>query len=253
MRHCARGFGSFLLLAVSGLLAGCSTVPFRAPLHVGITPDFPPIIAKADGVISGLEADFAVRLARDLHRSLEFVELPWEQEVPALLSGKIDLIMSGMSVSDTRRVRVDFCDPYMQSGLMALVRREDVRQYASADDVKKCDGRIGAKKGTMANVFVEEHCRRARLVLYTIPNDAAVAVKNKKLDMFIHDAPSIWWLASKYEADVAVVPVRLTEEELAWAIRPGNAALKEQVNRILADWKATGALHRMLTRHVPYM
>jgi ABC-type amino acid transport substrate-binding protein len=253
MRHRTWWFSALALPAIGLLVAGCSTFQLQKPLRVGVTPDFPPIIAKENGTIGGLEADFAVRLAADLGRKLKLVDLPWERQVPALLSGDIDLIMSGMSVSDIRRVRVDFCDPYMKSGLMALISRKAVDEFVTAEDIAKAGGRVGAKKGTMADVYVQENCRLARLVHFTIPNDAALALKNRKLDIFIHDAPSIWWLASKYEADLSVVPVRLTEEELAWGIRPGNAALKQRVNEILARWRTDGTLQRTLDRYVPYM
>jgi len=237
---------------VGGLaLAGCNSVPASSPLRVGVTPDLPPVIAKAEGAIVGLEADFAKRLARELERPLEWVELKWEDQVPALLTGRIDLIMSGMSVTETRKVRIAFCEPYMTSGLMALTRRKDASQYKTRDGLLQSDDRVGVKKGTTADTFAQEQFRNAYLVHYEIPNDAALALKNRTLDIYLDDAPAIFWLASKYESDLTFSRVRLTEEDIAWGVSPNNSGLKEQVNQILAGWRKDGTLQRILERWVP--
>lgn len=124
-----------LVVAVGFLAPGCKTIfkPFRSTLRVGVTPDFPPVIMKEDGILRGLEIDFAVRLADELGRPIDLVELPWDHQVSALLGGDIDLIMSGMTATDLRRVRIDFCDSYMKSGQMALVRRKDVAKIKTRD------------------------------------------------------------------------------------------------------------------------
>ena len=244
-----------LLVAIGFLATGCRTVlkPFRSPLRVGVTPDFAPIIMKEDGILRGLEVDFAVRLADELGRRLDFVELPWDRQVTALLNGEIDLIMSGMTATDLRRVRIDFCDPYMTSGQMALVRRRDAARFKTREDILYAFDRVGVKKGTTADGFVQENCPQAQVVQYLVPNDAALAVRNRRLDVFIYDAPAIWWLASQYEADLAVVPILLTQEDIAWGIKPGNEPLKKKVNNILGQWKENGTLQILLDRWVPNM
>ena len=242
-----------LLVAVGFLSAGCKTVfkSFKSTLRVGVTPDYPPVVMKEDGILRGLEIDFAVRLADELGRPLDLVELPWDRQVSALLSGDIDLIMSGMTDTDLRRVRIDFCDSYMTSGQMALVRRKDAAKTQTRDDILYKFDRVGVKKGTTADGFVQENCPRAQLIQYLVPNDAALAVRNRRLDVFIYDAPAIWWLASQYESDLAVVPVLLTTEDLAWGIKPGNTLFKQQVNDILGEWKKDGTLQILLDRWVP--
>lgn len=242
-----------VLVAVGFLAAGCKTLakPFKAPLRVGVTPDYPPIVMKEDGILRGLEIDFAVRLADELGRKLDLVELRWDREINSLLRGDIDLIMSGMTITDLRRVRIDFCEPYMKSGQLALVRRRDLAKVKTREDVLYLFDRIGVKKGTTADSFVQENCPRAQIIQYLIPNDAALALRNRRLDVFIYDAPAIWWLASQYESDLAVVPIPLTTEYLAWGIKPGNETLKEQINAILGQWKKDGTLQILYHRWTP--
>jgi ABC-type amino acid transport substrate-binding protein len=241
------------LIAISLLAAGCKTIlkPFKSTLRVGVTPDYPPIIMKEEDILRGLEIDFAVRLADELGRPLDFVEIPWDRQIPALLNGDIDLIMSGMTITDLRRVRIDFCNPYMTSGQMALVRRRDASKFKTREDLFRAFDRIGVKKGTTADGFVQDNCPQAQIVQYLVPNDAALAVRNRRLDVFIYDAPAIWWLASQYESDLAVVPVLLTREDIAWGIKPGNVLFKQQVNAILGEWEKDGTLQRLLNRWIP--
>ncbi|MBP7830883.1 MAG: transporter substrate-binding domain-containing protein [Kiritimatiellae bacterium] len=241
---------SMLGIAVFAL-AGCSTVALRAPLRVGVTPDLPPVIAKTDGQIVGLEADFARRLARELRRPVEWVELKWEDQVPALLTGRIDIIMAGMSVTEMRKVRVAFCDPYMTSGLMALVRRKGSEPYGTREGLLRADAKVGVKKGTTAEIFAQEHFRNAQLLRYEIPNDAALALRNRTLDIYLDDAPAVFWFASKYESELTFSSVRLTEEDIAWGVSPKNTELKDQVNAILAGWREDGTLQDILERWVP--
>ena len=89
------------------LLAACSTNPQRGgqtgaqptPLRVGVTPNFPPMIFKLRKSLVGVEVDLAHALGRELGRPVEFVELPWDAQIPALLQGKTDIIMSAMTAN----------------------------------------------------------------------------------------------------------------------------------------------------------
>lgn len=243
----AASFCGLLALAA----AGCGTLGGGPPLRIGVTPDFPPVISKVNGEMVGLEADFAQALAGELGRPLQWVELPWERQIPALLEGKTDLVMAGMSVTAARKVQIDFCHPYMKSGLMALARRKSAARYETQEALFRSEARVGAKKGTTADVFAQERFRRSRVIHFEVPHDAALALQRNTLDVYLDDAPAIRWLGSKYEADLAVLPFRLTEEELAWGVSPDNAVLKSRVNAILAAWQADGTLDQFLGRWIP--
>jgi ABC-type amino acid transport substrate-binding protein len=72
------------------------------------------------------------------------------------------------------------------------------------------------------------------------------------VDVVIHDQPTILWLAREHaEHDLLVVPGRLTEEALAWAVRRDNTALRQRINEVLETWKRTGRLEEIIERWVP--
>src|SRR5262245_15025232 len=99
-----------LVLPLVALAAGCTSAAPSAPdrptnpsLRVGLAPDSPPVVFRQGPQIVGLEPDMARALAEALGRPLEFVPYEWDNLIPALLAGRIDVIMSGMTVTPARQ------------------------------------------------------------------------------------------------------------------------------------------------------
>ncbi|MDD4735225.1 MAG: transporter substrate-binding domain-containing protein [Kiritimatiellae bacterium] len=220
-------------------------------LRIGCAPNYPPVIFKKNGVITGFEADLARLMAEELGRQPVFVEMDFEDLIPALLDGRIDLIVSGMSITDQRRVRVAFTDPILRVGQMALVRNEDFRTY---DNIGILIGKpvIGVEKGTTGALFVERNCRQAKMKTYSSPEKAVQALIRKRIDVVIHDAPVIWWMASQYEADgITFQPQPFTNELIAWGVSPQNQELLEHANAILTRWNEAGTIDKYMDRWLP--
>src|SRR5206468_10265090 len=94
--------------------------PGSPALKVGITPEYPPLVFRQPDSTNGLEIELAKALGKELGRPIQFVVLEWEDQIPALLDRQTDIIMSGMSITKTRQLRVAFSKPYLQSELRAL-------------------------------------------------------------------------------------------------------------------------------------
>lgn len=222
-------------------------------LRIGITPNYPPILFKLDGRIKGVEADLARRLARELNRPGEFIELNWEDQIPALLNGTIDIIMSGMTITEARKVRINFTDHYLKSGLLTLMRSGDASRYGSLDSIKETSSTVGVIGGTTGEAFVRKNFPKAKVVVLAEPTDAPLSLKNQKIDMFVHDAPSVVWLASENEAALRGFWQLLNREYLGWGVRQGDKEFLEQVNSILGKWKKEGTLREVILKWLPYL
>ncbi len=86
-------------------------------LRVGVNPNKPPLIFERNGVIVGAEADLALKLAGSMGKTLvNYLDFEWEELIPALLDGKIDIIMSGMTATTARTTRISFSADYLISG-----------------------------------------------------------------------------------------------------------------------------------------
>jgi polar amino acid transport system substrate-binding protein len=251
-----------LLVAVT-LGTGCAEDYYRAgpppaeippnALRVGVTPTYPPVVFKQAGQIAGVEADLARLLGARLGRPVHFAEVVWDQQIDTLLAGKTDIIMSGMSVTAARAVRIAFTEPYLEGGLMAAVRTEDARRYGSREALLQTSGTVGVVERTTGDVFVQQNFPTARRVALSLASDGALALRRRTIDVFVHDGPSIAWLVSANEADLAGIWQPLNRESLAWGVRRDDPRLLAQINEILGAWRRDGTLTDVLVRWLPYL
>ena len=153
----------FLLMGYGGASAEQRA---ESPLRIGVAPDNPPIIFTSNGQMKGLEADLAVQLGKDLDRPIEFVKVPWDGLIGALIKGDIDIIMSGMTITEARKVRIAFSEPYLKSGLLAAMRARDKQKYTSLDSIIKAFPNIGVVRGTTGEAFVRKNIPRAGRVVH---------------------------------------------------------------------------------------
>jgi ABC-type amino acid transport substrate-binding protein len=223
-------------------------------LRVGVSPDAPPLIFKQNQNIVGLEADFAGKFATYLGKSLRFVELKRPDLIPALLENRIDIIMSGMSITALREMRIAFSAPYLRSGQMALVRREDAARFMVGYYAFSKSSAIGAVQDTTGEFFVKEHFSQVDTLLFSTSKKGVEALIDGKIDIFIHDAPIILYLASTYETkDLTPLYPLLTEEYLAWGIRKSDGELLSSANRFIQNLERDGRLKAMIQRWIPFI
>ena len=246
------------ILALPFIFIGCATTTPSVPgdhpaLRVGITPDYPPIIFKQNDEVAGVEADLAFHLAEGLGKSVEFVELRWDKQIPALMDGSIDIIMSGMSITDARKARIDFTAPYLRSGLVTMMRSEDTDKFNSLQAIRESHSTVGVVAGTTGETFARKNFPNAlSIIAFPKASDAVYLLKNMKIDLVIHDAPSVVWLVSANEGMLKGFWEPLNEEWMGWGVRRGDSEFLGKVNSLLGKWKTDGTLKKVLDKWLPY-
>lgn len=241
------------------LLSGCVTtsdgpIPEDpdAPLKlvIGVTGNTPPLIFKQGGAYAGMEAEMGRRFAASLGRVPEFREMRFSELMNALIAGEIDIIMSGMTITRDRSARVNFTYPYLRVGQLAMIQR--ARYDELAYNVPGFDGKVGVIASTTGDQFVQQRMPKARRTTYEDPEDAAQAVARGRIDMFIHDAPTVWWLAGQFEGKgLMSLDYFLTEEYLAWAVAKENLWLFAEANRFIETETANGNIPALVNRWMP--
>ena len=248
------------LAAVSGCSQTArSAAPPAAPalpaeIRVGTAPTYPPIAFKEHGRIRGIEADFAHQLALDLGVKVTLVELPWDDLIPALRAGRIDVIMSGMSVTEARSQLVSFTDWYVRAGQMALIRRKDIGTLTKPGAMDLPTTRVGFQANTTGEFYARKSLTKAKLKSYPTLDDGIKALRAKQVDFFIYDAPAIWRIRGQLRNQYADLTGRyqpLTDEHLAWAVRQDDTALRDRLNAALQHWKQDGYLESILDHWIP--
>jgi ABC-type amino acid transport substrate-binding protein len=222
-------------------------------LRVGVSTSAPPLIYKQSGKIIGLEAEFAKELAKYIGKSVKFVELDWKDLIPALLADKIDIIMSGMTRTPLREVRIAFTNRYLGSGQTALIRREDAARFSTGLFSLTTSSAIGVIKDTTGEFFVETRFSSVEKVVFRNSQQAVRALINKDIDMFIHDAPIVFYLASENETNgLTALFALLQEEDLAWAVRKDNRSLLNSANKFLTDPNNQDMIKKMTKYWIPF-
>jgi polar amino acid transport system substrate-binding protein len=99
---------------------------------------------------------------------------------------------------------------------------------------------------------VQRNLTLAKKESFSSPEKGVKALIGGKIDLFVNDAPVIWWLAATYEAKgLTTLPFYLTQENIAWGIRKDNAGLLDSANRFVAVWKQDGRLKELINRWLP--
>lgn len=231
------------------------TVNSLAPLRVGISTNMPPLVYKSGGRLQGLEIDFAQQLGQYLNREVRFVELSWDKQISALEAGKIDIIMSGMTITPKRAYRVSFAGPYMRSGQILLVRMNQAQLYSSGIfSLMGNKPKIGTIENTTGDYFITKTINRADISRYSTSQKAVAALINGEIDVFVHDAPIICYIAAEQEASRLTPILKLSNEELlAWAVNKMDQKLLNEVNAFMTSAKGDQTLQNTLKRWIPYM
>ncbi|MDP4980157.1 MAG: ABC transporter substrate-binding protein [Desulfobacterales bacterium] len=260
----------FAGLVFAFLVAGCAQttktpsepkVADAATLRVGVTTTSPPFVFKQSGEIVGLDADMAREFARFIGKTPRFVDLKWDDQIPALLENRTDIIMSGMSITNLRQMSIAFSQPYYRSGLMAMVRKSEANRFPVSFYGLLGQSpamRFGVVKGTTGEAYVNNNFTSAqRITAYPSTREALNALLTpvlvNRIDVFIQDGPILlMMLAENQSMDLTVLPSPLTDEYLAWGMRKTDPGLKESADRFLESIAKSGQLESIVKRWIPY-
>ncbi len=247
-----------LILAIlaASFAAGCATGRNemlaakldRKSLRIGVETSFKPFIFRQDGRISGIEADFAREIGRLTGAEIQFVETKWEDLIPNLCEKKIDVIMSGMTVTEERSKKISFCSPYIVAGQMAVLRTTDIAEFSTGLKVIQTKKRIGFVKDTTGNFFVASRCVNAGKIPFDTPQQGINALLNGGIDVFIVDAPVTWALTN---TRLTTLCEPLTHEPIAWAVNTEDKILKEVLDKSLNILKVDGTAMRIERKWIP--
>jgi polar amino acid transport system substrate-binding protein len=250
-----------LLAALLFLSGGCQpaavpdAVDSASHLRVGISANAPPFAFRQGGEITGLEPALALKLGDYLDRTVQFVEVPWDQQIKYLTEGKTDIIMSGMTITQARSTVVVFSVPYLRSGQILLVRMEDRRRFSTGvESLMNTNYRIGTVADTVSDFFVTTAINDANEIVFKTSQEAVDALIKKEIDAFVYDAPIVSYYAARHQNDkLAPVLTMATEEYIGWAVRKGDTELLAKVNEFLDSLESQGKLKEEIQYWIPYL
>ena len=241
--------GMFLRLAALVLALSAPLQAETPPLRVGMDLSYPPFeTIGPDGQPAGISVDLAQALAANLDRTVEIQNIPFTGLIPALKSGKIDLIISSMTATPERAKTVAFSDAYLTTGLAALVPAASTTPDLASID--QPDRTIVVRQGTTGEVFARANVRNARILTLEKENACVLEVVQGKADAFIYDQMSIFQNARRHPDKVRALLAPLQQESWAVALRPDDNELRAQVNAFLARFREDGGFDELASRYL---
>lgn len=231
-------FWSLLLLAVLALpvfplLTGAGAaqaqdstienVVKRGTLRVGFSSFVPWAMQDKQGEYIGFEIDVATRLANDLGVKLQLVPTNWDGIIPALLSGKFDVIIGSMAITPERALTVNFTTPYDTAYIDVTLNKEKAAAYPALTDLNKPEAIIAVRTGTTAAQAAKAICPNATFRMFNDEAPAVEEVLSGRAHAFFSSAPLPAMETLKH-SDKLVQPFtsKLLSKPVAFAVRKGD-------------------------------
>jgi polar amino acid transport system substrate-binding protein len=219
----------------------------KKELVVGTAASMPPLNMKTkDGQIIGLEMDLAEDFAAGMEVKLTIKTMPFNDLLPALETGQVDMVLSSMTMTPTRNLRVAFVGPYFASGKSLLTKLENVESVNNIEKMNSPNRVLVALKGSTSQLFVEKVIPKAKLVLADNYDQAVAMVRDGKALAMVADFPICVVSILRYpEAKLGMPEKPFTYEPIGVALPPNDTQLINWVQNFLNALEKIGGLKRM--------
>ena len=205
-----------------------------------------------NGELAGVEVTLGQMLSKALDREPQWFQLKWSDLIPALKANQIDIIMSGMSITEERAETVLFTTAYRDVGQLVAIRWSDLQARSDPRSMKKPGSRIGVGRDTTGELLVTNRFPAAQIVPFDHTAELVAGLRDGKVDFIVHDAPTIWHITAETGGDDLVGLFRpLNQEFLAWAVAPDKRELKKEIDALIAEWKQNGQLDAAFNQWIP--
>ena len=199
------------------------TIKKRGALKVGMSTFVPWAMRDKNGELIGYEVDVAKRLAEDMKVKAEFVPTAWDGIIPALLAGKFDLIIGGMSITPERNLTVNFSLPYANSGIHMVANKELAAGLNSLAAFDKADVVLAARRGATPATAAKRLMPKATLRLFDEDALALQEVLNGKAHAFVTSTPTPAFEALKHPDKLFLpIPEPFVQGAEGFALRKGD-------------------------------
>ena len=231
--------------------AGASDAAFttvtNGTLTMATNAYFPPYEYYEGEKIVGIDAEIAQAIADKLGLTLKIEDMEFDSIITAVSTGKVDMGLAGMTVTEERKQNVNFSDTYA-TGVQVVIVTED-SDIATIDDLAS-GKKIGVQLATTGDIYCSGDFGDENVEKYNKGNDAVMALKAGKVDAVVIDnEPAKSYVAAN--EGLKILDTEYVTEEYAAAMNKDNTALLDAVNAALAELKADGTLDAIITKYIP--
>lgn len=231
-----------------------TTIKENKKITLATSPDYPPfeflISENGQSKIVGFDIELAKEIAKKIGVELEIKQMDFDALIPALKSGQVDMIITGMSPNEERKKYVDFSDIYFEGKNAVLVEEKNAKNFTDEQSLK--DKKIGVQKGSTQEVYVKDVLKKTDYKsLISIP-DLVMDMKNNNIDAIILNDKVAKLNEGKYP-NIKAVSLKLSnegdEEKMAVAVKKGdNKEFLEQINSVIKELNENKKFDKMIEK-----
>ena len=209
-------------------------------LKVGTNADFPPFEYHENGQIVGFDIDLINEIGNKLNKKIEFEEMEFNTLLTALSSGKVDLIISGLDITDERKQQVDFTQGYYANELSLVVLNDS--NIKNINDLK--GKKVGTELGTSSDNYVNE-LKDVKNIQFKDSSSTIMNLKSNKVDAVIIDKPVAEKILKNVNGCKILENVNIKTSEMGIAVNKNNKELLDDLNKALTELKNNGKLKEL--------
>lgn len=257
--------GAFARAAAAGsiaafVLAGCGnssvdgaaeqTSTGQTPLTVAMELAYPPFETKDDaGNPDGVSVTFAKDFAHAYDYDLVIENSAFDGLIPMLQTGKADMVISSMTITEERQESVDFSDPYARAELAILANSDS--GITTIEDLNQPGKVVAVKTGSTGDVFATKNLTEAEIVRLADESACVTEVVQGKADGFLYDQLTIYRNQARNPDTTDAVFIPFQEAEF-WgvAVKKGNTELRDQLNQFISDYYEDGGFDRITDEYL---
>ncbi|AXX86567.1 amino acid ABC transporter, periplasmic amino acid-binding protein [Malaciobacter marinus] len=210
-------------------------------LKVGMELAYPPFeMSDKDGNPTGVSVDFAKMIARSMNKELKIENIAWDGLIPSLKTGKVDMIISSMTITKERKKSINFSIPYAKTALAILANKQS--GVKSIDDLDQMGKTVAVKKGSTGHIYAQKHLKNANVLVFDKENACVLEVVQGKADGFLYDQLTIYRNNIKHK-DTTVALLKPFQKDFEYwgvALRKDDTKLKSQVDEFIKKAKDDG-------------
>lgn len=229
---------------------GSQVVDNASPLIVAMELAYPPFETKDEaGNPSGISVDFAKAFSESIGREIKIVNIAWEGLIPSIQTGKVDMIVSSMSITEERKGVVDFSIPYANSLLGILVNKDS--NITKFEDLNQKGKRVAVKAGSTGFIFAKANLDKAEIITLADESACVTEVVQGKADGFFYDQLTIYRNSLKHKDTTRAIFVPFQKNEM-WgvAVKKGNTDLLNQINEFILKFTSEGGFERLSEKYL---
>ena len=248
------------LAAAAAIMTGCSGKESSSEaggdsqeqevLTVAMELAYPPFETKDEqGNPSGVSVDFMKDFGEYIGKEIRIENISFDGLIPSLQTGKADMVMSAMTITEERKETVDFSEPYANALLAVLTNKDS--QITSVDDLNQEGKKVAVKTGSTGYLYAQEHLKNAEIIALQDESACVMEVSQGKADGFIYDQLTIYrnWQNNLDTTNAVFIPFQDVEP---WgiAVKKGNTELLDQLNEFIETYREDGGFEELTEKYL---